>query len=102
MPDRALNPDGTVNLDADRETRNDPEAIAACRLCGPDGYRGRMVCDHKPHRRGPGYEAAQAALAEIRHRKVEKARDRLDSDRLRATESDENGLGDHLGEEGLK
>lgn len=102
MPERNLNPDGTVNLDASTVSVNDPEAIAHCHRCDRDGYRGTVVCDHRDRVVGPGREAAMAALAEIRHRKVERAREKLESDRPASTETDEISSGDHLGAEGLK
>lgn len=95
MPE--LNPDGTVNLGPEPTIqRHDPEAISRCRLCDSDGYRGTSVCDHREHARGPGYEAAQAALAEIRHRKVVRAKQPYrsdDSDGPAATEAHEQADG---------
>jgi hypothetical protein len=35
--------------------------IAACDLCGPDGYRGAVVCDHVDRTHQPGRLAAMAA-----------------------------------------
>lgn len=95
MPE--LNPDGTVNLDPEPTAEHlDPEAIANCHRCDKDGYRDRVVCDHREHARGPGYEAAQAALAEIRHRKVARAKQSYRSDDSRgpaATEAHEQADG---------
>lgn len=41
-------------------------AIAACRLCDPDGYRGVQVCDHNPSKsvtQSRGMELVRATLA---------------------------------------
>ncbi len=74
MPE--LNPDGTVNLDPepDKPTRYDPDAIANCRLCDADGYRDRVVCNHREVESATGRAAMQAELDKIRHRKVARAK----------------------------
>lgn len=78
-----LNPDGTVNLDEEpnpndpnaRPRHLDPDAIAACRLCDVDGYRGTVVCDHQDHTaETPGRAAFHAEMAKLRARRVEKAK----------------------------
>ena len=47
-------------------------AIANCRLCNADGYRGRTVCDHVDH--ATGRAAVRQVLADIAARKTERAR----------------------------
>lgn len=39
-----------------------PDAIAACELCDPDGYRGMHVCDHQEHSTAEGRQAAREAV----------------------------------------
>lgn len=107
MPDRQLNDDGTVvDLDAVPPTVDaphlHPDAIAACTRCGRDGYRGLVVCDHQDHETGAGRAAVDAALAEIRHRKVEQAKRAYGSDRPASTEADETAAGDQTGAEGAR
>ncbi|UJL29953.1 hypothetical protein HZU38_05480 [Mycolicibacterium vanbaalenii] len=42
-----LNPDGTVNLDAEPDGPGAQAlAIVNCGLCDDEGYRGGTVCDH--------------------------------------------------------
>lgn len=72
MTDRHLNDDGTV-VDLDAPSGRDA-AIDACTRCNPEGYRGRLVCDHRTHNPGPGRAAVEAELAKIRSRQVERAK----------------------------
>ena len=77
MPNRHLNPDGTVNLDA---TDDGPSAqalaIVNCPLCDDEGYRGGTVCDHIDHatESAHGRGLMRAELDRIRQRKAQRAR----------------------------
>jgi hypothetical protein len=63
MPDRHLDENGYVRAPDDAELR--AQAIAQCRLCDTDGYRGSSVCDHNPDQaaiNARGIAACRAAL----------------------------------------
>ena len=62
MPDRNLDDDGFVIDHGPAHLT--AAAIADCRLCDPDGYRGTQVCDHIDHTAAAkrGSAACRAAL----------------------------------------
>ena len=77
MPDRHLNPDGTVNLDAaDDGPGARALAIVNCGMCDDEGYRGGTVCDHIDHatESAHGRGLMRAELDRIRQRKAQRAR----------------------------
>ena len=49
----------------DRPAHLAPDAIAACQLCDPDGYRGTNICTHNPDQaaiNANGVAACRSAL----------------------------------------
>ena len=56
MPDRTFadrRHDAAMSAIADRESAETAHlaqaAIKRCTLCDADGYRGTVICDHRPH-----------------------------------------------------
>lgn len=63
MDERAMATPTPSLTPSDHELRQ--QAIHACTMCDPDGYRGTTVCDHQPHHAqaaARGMNAIRAAM----------------------------------------
>ena len=85
MPEHQLDENGfVIDHDNDPEppddqpaAHHDPQAIADCPLCDPDGYTtANRICDHidRTETAARGRALVQAELDKIRDRKVQHAR----------------------------